>query len=87
MAGLLLIMEFKNWTKEDTLDAYRYHMNIHFALNIEPVAHDISMRTLERYINLFEEDNMPKYTGPIIEQLLACFFGQNAVKRVEKQCL
>ena len=60
MAGLLLIMEFKNWTKDDALEAYRYHMNIHFALNIEPVAHDISMRTLERYINLFEEDNMAK---------------------------
>jgi hypothetical protein len=61
MAGLLLIMEFKNWTKEEALDAYRFRMDIHYALNLEPVAHDISMRTLERYINhYFEEDNLAK---------------------------
>ena len=60
MAGLLLIMEFKNWTKEEALDAYRFHLDIQYALNLEPVAHDISMRTLERYINYFEEDNLAK---------------------------
>ncbi len=60
MAGLLLIMEFKNWTKDEALEAYRYHLNIQFALNLEPVAHDISKRTLERYINYFEESNIAK---------------------------
>ncbi|MBN2258421.1 MAG: transposase [Anaerolineaceae bacterium] len=60
MAGLVLIMEFKNWTKEEALDAYRFHLDIQYALNLEPVAHDISMRTLERYINYFEEDNLAK---------------------------
>jgi len=60
MAGLLLIMEFKNWIKEEALDAYRFHLDIQYALNLEPVAHDISMRTLERYINYFEEDNLAK---------------------------
>jgi hypothetical protein len=60
IAGLLLIMEFKDWTKDDTLEAYRYHMNIHYALNLEPVAQDISKRTLERYINHFDENNQAK---------------------------
>ena len=60
MAGLLLIMEFKNWTKEEALDAYRFHLDIQYALNLEPVANDISIRTLERYINYFEEDNLAK---------------------------
>jgi len=60
MAGLLLIMEFKDWIKEEALDAYRFHLDIQYALNLEPVAHDISMRTLERYINYFEEDNLAK---------------------------
>jgi len=60
MAGLVLIMEFKNWTKEEALDAYRFHLDIQYALNLEPVAHDISIRTLERYINYFEEDNLAK---------------------------
>jgi len=60
MAGLLLLMEFKDWTKEEALDAYSFHMDIHYALNLEPVTHDISMRTLERYIDLFEKDELAK---------------------------
>jgi len=62
IAGLLLIQEFMDWTKDDALDAYRFNMNTHYALNLEPVAHDISKRTLERYINLFEEDGLAKAT-------------------------
>ena len=62
MAGLLLIKEFKNWTKDETLEAYSFNMAIHYALNLEPVTHDIGMRTLERYINLFEEDAIAKAT-------------------------
>ena len=60
MAGLLLIKEFMDWTKDETLNAYSFHMDIHYALNLEPVTHDISMRTLERYINLFEDDDIAK---------------------------
>ena len=51
-----------DWTKDEALNAYRFHMDIHYALNLEPVAHDISKRTLERYINLFEEDDLAKAT-------------------------
>ena len=60
LAGLLLIKEFMNWTKQHTLDAYSFNINVHYALNLEPVAHDLSMRTLERYIALFEEDEIAK---------------------------
>ena len=60
VAGLLLIKEFMNWTKQHTLDAYSFNINVHYALNLEPVAHDLSMRTLERYIALFEEDEIAK---------------------------
>jgi len=62
MAGLILLMEFMDWTKEQALDAYSFNMNVHYALNLEPVTHDISKRTLERYINLFEEDDLAKAT-------------------------
>jgi len=51
-----------DWTKEQALDAYSFNMNVHYALNLEPVTHDISQRTLERYINLFEEDDLAKAT-------------------------
>jgi len=60
IAGLLLIKEFMDWTKDEALDAYSFHMDIHYALNLEPVTHDISMRTLERYMNLFEDDDLAK---------------------------
>ena len=60
IAGLLLIKEFMDWTKDEALDAYSFHMDIHYALNLEPVTHDISMRTLERYMNMFEEDDIAK---------------------------
>ena len=60
MAGLMLIMEFMDWTKDQALDAYCFHMNVHYALNLEPVAQELSIRTLERYIALFEEDDLAK---------------------------
>jgi hypothetical protein len=62
IAGLLLIKEFKNWTNDETLESYSFNMATHYALNLEPVAQDIGMRTLERYINLFEEDAIAKAT-------------------------
>ena len=62
MAGLLLMKEFKDWTKDEALDAYCLDMATHYALNLEPVAHDLGMRTLERYITLFEEDKIAKVT-------------------------
>ncbi len=60
MAGLIFLMEFLNWTKPEALDAYSFHMDVHYALNMEPVTHDISIRSLERYIVFFEEDELAK---------------------------
>ena len=62
IAGLLVIKEFRKWTKEEALEAYCLHMDIQYALNLEPVAHDLGMRTLERYIELSEEDGIAKTT-------------------------
>ena len=60
MAGLIFMMEFFNWKKPVALNAYSFHMDVHYALNMEPVAHDIAIRTLERYIVLFEKDDLAK---------------------------
>jgi len=62
MAGLILLMEFMDWTKDQALDAYSFNMNVHYALNLEPVTHDIAKRTLERHIDLFEQDDLAKVT-------------------------
>ena len=60
MAGLIFMMEFFDWTKAEALDAYSFRMDVHYALNMEPVTHDISIRTLERYIVWFEKDDLAK---------------------------
>jgi len=58
MAGLLLLTEFHHWTKAQAVEAYSFHLNVQYALNLEPVAHDLSVRTLERYQRYFEQDDL-----------------------------
>jgi len=58
MAGLILLMEFMDWTKSQAADAYSFHLEVQYALNLEPVAHDLSLRTLERYQQYFEQDEL-----------------------------
>lgn len=58
MAGLIFLAEYFNWTKDEALDAYCFHMGVHYALNLEPVAQALSMRTLERNIARFKEDDL-----------------------------
>ena len=60
MAGLLLIKEFKHWTKDEAVYAYCFDMALHYALNLEPVAHDLGERTLDRYIARFAKDRLAK---------------------------
>ena len=60
MAGLLLIKEFKNLTVDAAVSAYCFNINVHYALNLEPIAHDLCERTLERYMRLFEQNDIAK---------------------------
>jgi len=74
MAGLVLLMEFMDWPKQQALDAYSFHLEVQYALNLEPVAQDLSKRTLERYIQHFEQDDlarriMAEVTGRLVEVL------------------
>ena len=77
MAGLILLMEWMDWTKEQALDAYSFNMDVHYALNLEPVAHDISKRTLERDIKLFEEDDLAKAT---LDRITATLIDELGIK-------
>jgi len=58
MAGLIFLAEYFNWTKDQAVNAYCYHMDVHYALNLEPVAQEMSLRTLERNIARFKEDDL-----------------------------
>ena len=60
MAGLIFLKESFAWSKDQAVDAYCFHMNVQYALNLEPVAQNMSMRTLERYITYFEDDTLAK---------------------------
>src|SRR5574340_799419 len=39
MAGLILLMEWMTWTKEQAVNAYRFHTEVHYALTLEPAGH------------------------------------------------
>jgi hypothetical protein len=58
MAGLILLMEWMDWTQEQAVHAYRFHMDVQYALNLEPKANDLSLRTLVRYQGYFERDEL-----------------------------
>ncbi len=58
MAGLLLLKEWHHWTEEQAVHAYQFHMDVQYALNLEPKAYDLSVRTLERYLGYFEQDEL-----------------------------
>ena len=58
IAGLIFLAEYFDWTKDQAVNAYCYHMDVQYALNLEPVANDLAIRTLERNIARFEDDNL-----------------------------
>jgi len=58
MAGLLLMREMFDWTKDQAMAAYRFHDEVHYALNLEPTDHELSVRTIERYQAFYEQDDL-----------------------------
>jgi len=58
MAGLLFIMEFRDWTHEEAADAYMFNVDLQYALNLKPEDQSLCRRTLERYIALFRSDEL-----------------------------
>ena len=56
VAGLLFLQEFQNWTIPQAVEAYLFHTDVQFALNLEPGRDEMCDRTFERYRALFLED-------------------------------
>jgi|GEM_PF-6603966 len=74
MAGLLCIMEFRNWTHEEAADAYMFNIDAQDALNLNPEKQSLCRRTIERYIKLFRDDelaqaSMHDVTGELVQLL------------------
>ena len=56
MAGLVFLMEFRNWTEEEAVDAYMFDNGVGYALNLPVYERSLSTRTLERYVRHFHDD-------------------------------
>ena len=58
VAGLLFIAEFMNWTTEQASQAYMFHTDTWYALNLKPGEQSMSTRTIERYRKIFRETDL-----------------------------
>ena len=59
MAGLILIAEFHGWTWEEAVIAYRFHLDVQYALNLAPSGgNELSRATYFRYMKLFVENEI-----------------------------
>jgi len=58
IAGMLFIMEFRNWTHDAAADAYMFNLDVQYALNRKPENQSLCRRTIERYIRLFRTDEL-----------------------------
>ena len=58
VAGLLFLQEAKGWTNDDAVQAYLFHTDVQFALNLEPGFDQISLCTFERYRALFRDNDL-----------------------------
>lgn len=56
MAGLVFLADFHGWTSQQAAEAYMFHTDVQYALNLQPGA-QVSYRTVERYQKLFREDD------------------------------
>ena len=57
MAGLVFLADFHGWTAQQAAEAYMFHTDVQFALNLEPGA-EVSSRSVERYQKLFRADDL-----------------------------
>ncbi len=58
VSGLILIMEFMNWTQQEAADRYSLDMGIHYALNLGVACKPMSVRTIQRYRKYFVENEL-----------------------------
>ncbi len=57
MAGLVFLADFFDWNAQEAVEAYIFRSDVQYALNLEPGA-TLSTRTLERYQQLFRDDDL-----------------------------
>ena len=73
MVGLVYLADFHDWNAQQAIEAYMFHTDVQFALNVEPGV-QICTRTFARYQQLFLEDDLARQvfenvTATLIEKL------------------
>jgi len=81
MAGLMLIMEFKNWGKETAAEAYMCHVDLWYALNMGPGMHGLCTRTLDRYQGLFRDNELAQQVMHDVTSRLVALLEQDISKQ------
>ena len=66
MCGLIFLMEFKDWTPGEAAQAYMFHADLQYALNLDPENQSMSSRTVERYKKLIVDGEL---AGRIMEDI------------------
>ena len=74
ICGLLLLGEYRNWTVEETANAWCFDASVQFALNLPRDHQHISERTVESYRQLLRENEVAQgifeeVTSKIIQEL------------------
>jgi Transposase DDE domain len=69
MAGLVFLADFHGWTSQQAIEAYMFHTDVQFALNVEPGV-EVCTRTVERYQELFLEDDLAALTFKNVTETL-----------------
>ena len=70
VAGLIFLKEFNDWTEEEAVEAYCFHLDVQYALNIGRGEAELSLRTLQRYIKLFRELGLARVVFEAVTQAL-----------------
>jgi hypothetical protein len=73
MAGLVFLTDFHGWTAQQAAEAYMFHTDVQYALNLEPGA-EVSSRSVERYQRLFRANDLAaelfdRVTGALTNKL------------------
>jgi len=69
MAGLVFLADFHGWTSQQAIEASMFHTDVQFALNVEPGV-EVCTRTVERYQELFLEDDLAALTFKNVTETL-----------------
>ncbi len=81
MAGLIFINEFLDWTIEQAAQAYMFHTDIWYALNLTPGAQSMSTRTIERYQKIFRENELARQVMHDVTMRLVELLDQNITEQ------